>query len=166
VVLKLLSGNPGKRSAAAAKLRIFAEGVPVCPTWLNKEGKAEWKRVMSELKASGIMSVVDRAALAAYCQAWSDMVAAAKTLAEEGSIIEQPIQNAKGELIGEKKVPHPALKMQREATHRVKSFLCEFGFSPASRRRMGDGPAAGQAAVAKPGNRLDEIRERREQANG
>ena len=44
---------------------------PSCPTWLLREAKAEWKRVVKELEPLGVLTGVDRACLAAYCQLWA-----------------------------------------------------------------------------------------------
>jgi P27 family predicted phage terminase small subunit len=155
--LKILSGNPGKRSSGGVKT--FARGTPNCPTWLGKEAKAEWRRIMPELEAAGVTSKVDRAALAAYCQAWAEFHEATVILEQEGRIIEQVHATSKGEVIGTRKVIHPAVRMQRDASGRVKNYLVEFGLSPASRSRIAS-MARGEDAEAK--NRLGGIRGRLE----
>jgi P27 family predicted phage terminase small subunit len=167
IKLKILGGLPGKRPAPAATAkpkRMFAPGVPICPSFLSDEAKSEWSRVMVTLKKSGMLAVVDRAALASYCQAWGDLVEATETLNREGKILEQEMQTAKGEVIGTKKVPHPALRMQRDASARVKTFLAEFGFSPASRRRWGGEETGDGEGEAEPVNRLAGIRNRVKEA--
>jgi phage terminase small subunit len=56
--LKLLHGNPGKRSInqnePAAKLR-----VPTCPSHLCPAAKAEWKRLASQLMILRILTDLD-----------------------------------------------------------------------------------------------------------
>ncbi len=105
------------------------------PAWLSREAKAEWRRVVRELDRIGLLTVVDRAALAAYCQAWAELVEATQVLGREGRIVEAEVFNKAGELTGHVKKLHPAVKMQRDAFARVKAFLGEFGLSPA--RRVG-----------------------------
>jgi len=52
--------------------------IPNAPTWLDAEGKREWKRIAALLEPLRYVSETDRAMLAAYCQSWSDYVAAVK----------------------------------------------------------------------------------------
>ena len=67
--LKLLEGNAGKRSldlAAGVNPRIE---VPSPPKHLGTEARKEWKRITPLLEELGLISGLDRAALALYCQA-------------------------------------------------------------------------------------------------
>jgi P27 family predicted phage terminase small subunit len=67
---------------------------------------------------------------------------ATRTLDRDGRIVKLPILNAGGEVIGERMRAHPAVRMQVDAMTKIKAFLSEFGFSPASRPRL-----AGAAVV-------------------
>ena len=108
---------------------------------------------------------MDRAALAAYCIAWAELVATTKILNEDGRILDEPMQNSRGEVIGTKKRSHPANRLMSDASARVKAYLSEFGLTPAARQRLGDG-GSGEAA-GRPGNKVLEIRDRvREIRNG
>lgn len=49
--------------------------IPRMPTWLNANGKAEWKRITKEMKKMGIITNADRTVLAQYCQLYSELVA-------------------------------------------------------------------------------------------
>lgn len=67
-VLKLLEGNPGKRAldlSAGVNPRVE---VPTAPKHLGPEAKKEWKRITPILEELGLISGLDRAALALYCQ--------------------------------------------------------------------------------------------------
>jgi phage terminase small subunit len=68
-MLKVLSGNPGKRPLNERE-PAAPQGVPEPPEWLDDEAKAEWARVTVDLAAMGLLSQADRPALAAYCTAW------------------------------------------------------------------------------------------------
>ena len=61
-------------------------GAPECPTWLTVEAQDEWRRISGELIALGILTIVDRAALAAYCQSWARWREAEEHISEEGSM--------------------------------------------------------------------------------
>jgi P27 family predicted phage terminase small subunit len=138
----------------------FVSGRPNCPAWLSVDAQAEWHRVLPEIEAAGMLTVVDQAALAAYCQAWAELKLTTQIVDTEGRTIQEPIQSAKGEIVGHKLKAHPAVRLQRDAFARVKSFLQEFGFSPASRARVGASGVTGAIATHKASNRLEEIRSR------
>ena len=87
--LKLLTGNPGKRPLNAKEPRP-ALARPTCPTHLNPSGKAEWKRLASQLYNLGPLSNLDRASLAGYCQAYGRWVEAEKKLMETPAILKMP----------------------------------------------------------------------------
>ena len=103
-------------------------GAPSCPTWLDKEAKAEWRRIVPELERLGLLTVVDRAALTTYCIAWSEMNEAARVLKNDGRY----------QRIGEDGhlAPHPALAHYRAAWKAVKDFCSLFGLDPSSRTRL------------------------------
>ena len=71
--LKVLEGNPGKRALNKDEPKPQAK-IPSCPSHLDKEAKAEWRRISKELLQLNLLTAIDRAALAAYCMAWSRWV--------------------------------------------------------------------------------------------
>ena len=42
-----------------------------CPKWLEPEAKKEWRRLAKQMEAIGILTEVDMAAFAGYCQAYA-----------------------------------------------------------------------------------------------
>ena len=69
VALRVLEGNAGKRPldlAAGVNPRIE---IPSPPKHLGAEARKEWKRITPLLEELGLISGLDRAALALYCQA-------------------------------------------------------------------------------------------------
>jgi len=103
---------------------------PTCPSWLDKEAKAEWARVAPELERLGRLTVLDRAALSCYCQSWAHFRAYSKITEEEGSVIE-----------GHRGVPrkHPLLPALHQAADAVRAWANELGMTPLSRIRMSVG---------------------------
>lgn len=79
--LKVLEGNPGKRAINKNEPKPQAKA-PSCPAHLDKEAKAEWRRISKQLLQLGLLTEVDRAALAAYCQAWSRWVYAEEKISQ------------------------------------------------------------------------------------
>lgn len=62
--LKILQGNPGHQKLPRNEPKPTAD-FPTRPGWLEPEAKREWMRVCGELHRLGLLTVVDRAALAA-----------------------------------------------------------------------------------------------------
>ena len=54
--------------------------IPKCPTWLDKEAKKEWRRMVTELDPLGMLTLIDRSVLARYCDNFSKWMAAEKAL--------------------------------------------------------------------------------------
>lgn len=67
--LKLLEGNPGKRALNLAEGINPPVQIPSVPKHLGKEARKEWARITPILEELGLISGLDRAALALYCQA-------------------------------------------------------------------------------------------------
>ena len=124
--LKILRGNPGNRPLNQNEPQP-ALGAPECPAWLDKEAKEEWDWVVPQLQPLGYLSVIDRAALAVYCQAWAELRIATKTLQKEG----RTFTTETGYM-----APHPAVSQQRSAWQAVKSFASLFGLDPSSRQGL------------------------------
>ena len=79
--LKLIKGNPGKRRINEREPVPTAD-LPSAPTHLSDGAKVEWGRVSEELYRLGLLTGVDRAALAAYCQAYARWAQAENAIAE------------------------------------------------------------------------------------
>ena len=68
--VKKLEGNPGKRKLNS-KEPVPAKGIPACPDWLMPEAKKEWERLAELMNQMGVLTEVDMAAFAAYCQSYA-----------------------------------------------------------------------------------------------
>lgn len=68
--VKKLEGNPGKRKLNT-KEPVPAKGMPACPDWLMPEAKKEWERLAKLMNQMGVLTEVDMAAFAAYCQSYA-----------------------------------------------------------------------------------------------
>lgn len=125
--IKVAKGNPGKRPLNADEPKVAAR-LPACPVHLIGEARSEWNRTGKRLLRSGLISDLDTAAFAAYCQAWARWVEAEDKLRATGAVIKAPsgypIQN-------------PYLAIANKAIEQMKSFLTEFGMTPSSRSRVG-----------------------------
>lgn len=125
-VLKLIQGNPGKRAINRREPQPRA-GIPPCPKHLSRPARVEWKRVAEQLAEIGLLTQIDRAALAAYCQAWGRWVESEEKLAQAGTIIKSPNGYP---------MPSPYLTVANKAMRQMHSLLNEFGMTPSSRSRL------------------------------
>jgi P27 family predicted phage terminase small subunit len=126
--LKRIDGNPGKRAMNRAEPQFMAKA-PSCPKHLTGEARKEWRRISRDLLAANLLQVVDRAALAAYCQAWARWVDAELKMQEAG--FSMVATTDKGyEYVS------PWLTVANQALKQMRSFLTEFGLTPASRTRI------------------------------
>ena len=81
----------------------------------------------------GLMSDLDRAALAAYCQAWSRWVEAEDALRQYGVVIKSPSGFP---------MQSPFLSVANKALEQMRGLLIEFGMTPASRTKVHGEPRA------------------------
>ena len=134
---KILDGNPNKRPLNKAEPAPKVE-IPACPRWLKGDARSEWRRIVPELKALGLLSKIDRAALTAYCQAWADYLDAIKQIEKNGSVLEIRELAKDGEKEGRIKYMQqsPYVSIKNKAAEHMHKFLTEFGMTPASRSRI------------------------------
>jgi P27 family predicted phage terminase small subunit len=141
----------GQRKAAGVP-----KGVPARPSEVTGEAAREWDRIAADLDAAGVLALVDRGILTAYCLAVADMLAARDAINREGRFLTEPVQTATGAIVGRKTKAHPAVKMLADASGRVQRLAESLGLTPAARQRMGD--AGAPAAPAE--NKVLAIRDR------
>lgn len=102
----------------------FERKAPACPAWLVTEAKAEWRRQVKQLTLAGVIQVVDRAALAVYCEAWAEFALACQQLAKKLEGGDQLDSCAK------------LVKVKNAAADRVMKLADRFGFAPSARARV------------------------------
>jgi len=124
--LKQLAGNPGKRPLPKAEARL-ATGIPAAPSHLLAEARREWRRMSQLLYDAGLLTHVDRAALAAYCQSWARWVKAERTITKKGETV--------WGVNGTMKIS-PWMMIAKQAKEEMRKFLIEFGMTPSSRSRV------------------------------
>lgn len=106
--------------------------IPDAPTHLSPEAREEWDRVAGELYDLGVLSAVDRAALAAYCQAYGRWVAAERELRREDGSMNLISVTSNGNVI-----QNPLVGIANKSLELMHKYLTEFGMSPSSRTRVG-----------------------------
>jgi P27 family predicted phage terminase small subunit len=101
--------------------------IPSCPKHIQGESRREWKRITKELGALGLLTRVDRAAIAAYCDAYGRWTEAASKLSEKGLLVKAPSGYP---------ILNPYLSIINSALDQMRKFLTEFGMTPSSRTRI------------------------------
>ncbi len=131
--IKLVTGNPGKRPIRDCTSRV-QPSLPSPPDFLSKEALAEWRRVAPQLHDAGVITTLDRAALAAYCQAygrWKQAESALAAMASSDSHQALTVQTSNGTTI-----PNPLVGIANKAKADAMRHAAELGMTPAARSRV------------------------------
>jgi len=130
--LKMLEGNPGGRPLNEAEPKPQKKA-PRCPSWLEDEAKREWKRMAKVLEQMGLLTEMDMAAFAGYCQAYARWKEAEEFLTQHGSMVRTP----NGYL---QQVPQVSIA---QTNMKIMLKFCEqFGLTPSARSRIVGGEGA------------------------
>lgn len=128
--LKQLQGNPGKRPLNQREPQPKGNRFN-CPSWLSDEAKAEWRRIVPELRELGLATRIDHAALEAYCEQYARWREATLLLREGGLSYMTSTGNLR---------ERPEVGIANEALKNMRMLLTEFGMTPASRSRISVAP--------------------------
>ena len=121
--LKILNGNPGQRALEQDEVKPNP-WAPEMPDWLSNRAKDEWQAMAPKLERMGLLTEIDGAAFAAYCQAygrWADAEEHLKTtpllLKTKSGYVQQS----------------PYLSIANTSIGIMSKFLAKFGMSPSDR---------------------------------
>ena len=120
-------------------------GRPACPSWLIPDAKAAWRRLAPGLAASGLLTKVDRNALARYCTLWARWRAAEDHIRENGSLHKLPSGYVATN-------PHVAIAGRLAVL--LSKLEHDFGMTPAARTKIDvppkpDGPDELERLIAR-----------------
>ncbi len=128
--LKLVKGNPGKRAINKKEPKPRAKA-PTCPAHLSVKAKAVWRKLCTLLGKMGVMTEADGLALERLCDCYADILACRELIERDGRTYTTIDQNA-NTLIKN----NPAVNQLRAADAQFKSYLVEFGLTPAARSKV------------------------------
>jgi P27 family predicted phage terminase small subunit len=136
--------NPYRKLETARQERLAGElrpkqKPPTCPSHLCPPAKAEWKRLAAQLTVLRILTELDRAALAAYCQAYGRWVEAERKLHETPMLLKLPSGYVQ---------QNPWLTIANKQLELMHKYLSEFGLSPVSRSRVSLATSGGPSKFA------------------
>jgi P27 family predicted phage terminase small subunit len=124
--LKLLQGNPGKRAMNQNEPRP-EPGLPVAPDHLSPAAKEEWESMGKQLLQLGLLTMIDKAAFAAYCVCWARWREAELAMQATGPVIRSP---------GGTPMLNPFYCVANQALNQMRAYLTEFGMTPSARSRL------------------------------
>ena len=122
--IKRLEGNPGQRPLPANEPE--AHGAPVCPDWLDADARIEWDRIIDAYGHIEYLTAGHQAALAVYCQTWSDYKRYCGIVAQYHELT----KTTKGEV-----VVSPYVGLRNKASQALRQYAAELGFTPSSQTR-------------------------------
>lgn len=136
IELRVLHGSAADTARAAhpQPRRVL----PRCPDFLTGEAAKCWKRLARELYDAGLLTTVDRDALAAYCVAFARWRDAEAQVAKKGPVVVTNKQlDADGTQIGGgNPIQNPYLAVANKALEQMSKLAAEFGMTPSSRSRV------------------------------
>lgn len=152
--LRLLRGNPGKRPI---NKREPQPAIPAqCPeplAWLSDYAKEEWRRVAPEAFQLHLLTALDRACFAAYCESYARWRTAEEALAlmaaSDPVMHGLTVEGKRGSVI-----ENPLVYVSRVAARDMVRYASEFGFTPAARSRIASGVDTGPRPPSKFGDLL------------
>jgi len=125
------------------------ERMPRCPKHLDKEARKEWKRAGKILLSIGLMTDLDMAVLAGYCDAFSQWAEATEKVHEAGLVYKKS-DGTPG--------LNPYLRVAREAYDRMMKAAVLLGLSPSSRASL-------KVEKPKPKSKTETFRDRKNGTN-
>lgn len=152
LALRVIEGNPGKRSLTKNVARPPVSAGLEAPSHLNSDGKRHWREMGRQLEVLGLLAAIDRGALAALCQAyglWADAERRLKAYnsSEAGKKAGAFLMETPGGAI----IQHPLVRMARDSRRDYLKAAAEFGMTPSARSRVdiGKTPGAGAPPASK-----------------
>lgn len=124
--IKQLEGNPGKRKLNSSEPQPDRKA-PKCPEWLSEEAKIEWHRLADVMEAMGILTEIDMAAFAGYCQSYARWKDAEEFISRHGAIVKTP--SGYWQQV-------PQVSIAQQYLKDMHKFAEQFGLTPASRSRI------------------------------
>lgn len=169
-VVKLFEGNPGRRPINLSDGINPDVVVPDAPAWLCRDGLKEWKRISVELESIGLISRLDRAALALYCQTWGQLCLLERAFAaQQKSTVEKGREAGMDLDVAAMRTffaatpsgfvrQAPLYRQIGELREQCNRYLAAFGLSPTARMRVK--ASAGQGELFEKTDKLSALMNR------
>ncbi len=128
--IKEQRGNPGHRRLNRREPEP-KPGIPTPPSWLSDRAKTHWWDISKELFRLGVLTILDRDALALLCDEYAEVIELRIYLRRHKRVYTTISR------IGQKMDrQRPEVRLLNEARKRYKALLEQFGMTPSSRTRV------------------------------
>lgn len=142
--LKLMAGNPGKRPLNLSDGVNPLIEIPTPPKHLGRAALKEWRRITPILEDLGLVSGLDLAALALYCQSYGMLVElelafnakVAHGVAQGLSASDAVLSASIGTTPSGYQQQSVLIQLVRSHREEVNRYLAHFGLSPSARARV------------------------------
>lgn len=128
--LKLVQGNAGKRAINKKEPKPKRE-IPSCPAHLDDSGKVAWGRLSVLLDRMGVLTEADTFALERLVDCYTDILECRALIERDGRTYTTSTSQGDTLIKG-----NPAVNQLRAADAQFKSYLVEFGLTPAARSKV------------------------------
>jgi len=98
--------------------------IPKMPAYMADEAKVVWRRVLRDMRHTGVIRAADTDVLRAYCESVARYQHAARLLGQSGPLV----RGQRGEL-----VKNPLHQIVRDNADEIRQFARELGLSPSAR---------------------------------
>lgn len=130
--LRILRGNPGKRSFTHSAPAPFVAGAPKKPDFLTPEGNAEWDRLVEQLGGpGGVLATCDGGILLVTVSAFEEFCQARSVILKHGRTYETI--NKDGGIMHRQR---PEVRILERARRDYMLCLQELGATPAQHTRV------------------------------
>jgi P27 family predicted phage terminase small subunit len=138
--LKKLQGTDRKDRILPDEFKPTLEVKGDIPDVLNEWGSKLWVDLFDEYSKFDLISRVDVGSLMVLCNEFGRYCEADDLLKAQGLEVVEDILNRDGDIVGQKKVINPLIKVVSDAFKNYKSMCTEFGLTPASRTKISAPP--------------------------
>jgi P27 family predicted phage terminase small subunit len=137
-VLRKIRGNPGQLRLHREPEPTIPKDCPEPPSFLNAYGQDEWWRCAPQLHALGMLTVLDVACLAIYCQSYAIWREATEALAKMADR-DETVRALMIKSIDGNAKRNPLVKIAADAGADMLRYASEFGLTPIARTRLAAG---------------------------
>lgn len=106
------------------------------PAWLGAAAVEVWDTLAGDLQGQGVLTAWDVEAFANWCDAVARRRDAAAHIEDEGAVVELPVFNKNGDLVGHRRAKSPWLLALDAADAQVQRYGARFGLTPSDRAQL------------------------------
>lgn len=164
--LKVLEGNRGNRAIDLTSMFRPEVGAPAMSRDMSRDGKKAWKRLVPELVRYNLLSKVDADALEDLCETIGLIKVLRRSINARQELLLSQDKDPAGAVEAQTpkgmRIQSPTYQALNREREKLRSWLAEFGLTPAQRARVTTairaqltlfegGPGKGEAPVANAG---------------